>query len=59
MAISGALSSHMYGSHACWYLGMLQVRSGDGHPDLGKMVLIHDTSLSFSFISSNMSRKKQ
>lgn len=50
-----------YYSHICWclVLGMLQVRSEGEHFDLGKMVLIHEVSLSFNFVSSNLSRKKQ
>lgn len=51
----------LYYSCVCWrlVLGMLQVKSGDECFDLGKMVLIHEVSLSFNFVSSNMSRKKQ
>lgn len=47
-----------YYSHVCWHLvlGMLQVRSGDECFDLGKMVLIREVSLSFNFVSSNMSK---
>lgn len=47
-------------SHVCWclVLGMPQVRSRDEHFHFGKMVLIHEVSLSFNFVSSKVSRKK-
>lgn len=48
-----------YYSHVCWCLVWECSRLGAGMngDDLGKIVLIHEVSL--SFISSNMSRKKQ